>query len=410
MKWFVIICCCLLGTAAVAQKNNLDYYLNQAVAGSPLLKDYESQLAALSLDSKILLAGLKPQVSGISNNMYAPVAGGWGQDEALTNGQQLSALISVNKSLFNKKTINAQLNSLQLQGQLAVNNSKISEQDIRKAIADQYITVYGEQLQLDFNNRINEMLRREDSILKKLTQDNVYRQTDYLAFAVLRQQQQLSSSQLQVQYAFDYAGLNYLAGIVDTTLTPLSDPELQPVRIGDFNSSVFYKQFELDSLKLATDKTLVDLTYLPKVSVFGDVGYNSTLTFKPYKNFGPSIGINITIPIYDGKQKKLQYAKIDIQERNLLVKKDFYTRQRNQQILQLLQQLHATEQLIGLINKQISYTETLITVNEKLLATGDIRLADFILTLGNYFSAKNLVTQNYVSRLKILNQLHYWEK
>ncbi len=411
MKRFVIIFCCLhAGMGAVAQKNGLDYFLNQAVANSPLLKDYESQLASLSLDSKLLLAGLKPQVSGISNNMYAPVIGGWGQDNAITNGQQLSALVQVNKSLFTKKNTSAQLNSLQLQGQLAVNNSRISEQDLRKAIADQYITVYGEQLQLDFNNRVNEMLRREDSILKKLTQDNVYRQTDYLAFAVIRQQQQLSTSQLQIQYSFDYAGLNYLAGIVDTTITPLSDPQLHPVRIGDFTGSVFYKQFELDSLKLAIDKTLIDLTYLPKVNVFGDAGYNSTLTFKPYKNFGASIGINITIPIYDGKQKKLQYAKIDIQERNRLLKKDFYTRQRNQQILQLLQQLHSTEQLIGLINKQINYTETLITVNEKLLATGDIRLADFILTLSNYFSAKNLVTQNYVSRLKILNQLHYWEK
>jgi glutaredoxin 2 len=81
-------------------------------------------------------------------------------------------------------------------------------------------------------------------------------------------------------------------------------------------------------------------------------------------------------------------------------KKDFFLRQRNQQILQLMQQLNATNKLIDQINKQIKYTETLITVNEKLLATGDIRLTDFILTLNNYFNAKNLVTQNYISRLK----------
>jgi hypothetical protein len=64
--------------------------------------------------------------------------------------------------------------------------------------------------------------------------------------------------------------------------------------------------------------------------------------------------------------------------------------------------------LIDQINKQIKYTETLIGVNEKLLATGDIRLTDFILTLNNYFNAKNLVTQNYISRLKIVSQLNYW--
>jgi DNA polymerase III psi subunit len=75
-----------------------------------------------------------------------------------------------------------------------------------------------------------------------------------------------------------------------------------------------------------------------------------------------------------------------------------------------VQQLNATEQLINQISKQINYTETLITVNEKLLASGDIRLTDFILSLNNYFAAKNMVTQNYISRLKIINQLNYWEK
>ena len=91
-----------------------------------------------------------------------------------------------------------------------------------------------------------------------------------------------------------------------------------------------------------------------------------------------------------------------------MLKRDFFIQQRNQQILQLMQQLNATDRFIDQINKQIKYTETLITVNERLLATGDIRLTDFILTLNNYFNAKNLVTQNYITRLKIVNQLNYW--
>ena len=104
----------------------------------------------------------------------------------------------------------------------------------------------------------------------------------------------------------------------------------------------------------------------------------------------------------------MQYSKIDIEERTRISKRDFFILQHNQQKLQLMQQLNATGSLIDQINKQVNYTETLITVNEKLLATGDVRLMDFIFTLNNYFTAKNLVTQNYVSRLKILNQLNYW--
>ena len=155
---------------------------------------------------------------------------------------------------------------------------------------------------------------------------------------------------------------------------------------------------------------LIDLNYRPKINAYGDAGYNSSLTFQPYKNWGASVGVNLTIPIYDGRQKKLQYTKIDIQERTRMFKRDFFIQQRNQQILQLVQQLNSTDKLIDQINKQIKYTETLIKVNEKLLATGDIRLIDFILTLSNYINAKNLATQNYISRLKIIGQLNYWNR
>jgi outer membrane protein TolC len=407
---FILSLCTIVAFSSWGQRNNLDYFTNQALANSPLLKDYRSQILSFSLDSQIIRASLKPQVNGISNNSYAPVIGGWGYDKAITNGAQASALLAVSKSFISNKSIASQVANLQLLSQSAANNIRISEQDLVKAVTDQYIVTYGEQLQLDFNDRINGMLKKEDSLLKKLTQNNVYKQTDYLTFVVTRQQQLLNSSELEIQYTFDYAALNYLAGIVDTATAPLQDPQLNPGTFGDFTNSAFYRQFVLDSLKLLNDRALVDLNYRPKINAFADAGYFSSLAYRPYKNFGTSVGLNVTIPIYDGKQKKLQYSKIDIQERTRLDKRDFFIQQHNQQILQLMQQLNLTVKLIDQINKQVQYTETLITVNEQLLATGDIRLTDFILTLNNYFNAKNLLTQNYVSRLKILNQLNYWAR
>lgn len=411
MKRIIVLCLCVVVSFnSIAQRNNLDYFVSQAIANSPLIKDYNNQVRSFSLDSQIIRASLKPQVNGISTNSYAPIIKGWGYDEVISNGQQLSALIQVSKSFLSSKTIASQISSLQIQSQAIANTVKMSEQDVIKTITDQYIVTYGEQLQLDYNNEINGLLKKEDSLLKILTQNNVYRQTDYLSFAVTVQQQLLITSQLEVQYNFDHAALNYLAGIVDTSISRLEDPQLSSRNFGDFTTSVFYKQFVLDSLKLANDRMLIDLTYRPKINAYADGGYNSSLTFKPYKNFGASVGLNLTIPIYDGKQKKLQYAKIDLQERTRTYKRDFFIQQHDQQVLQLMQQLSATNRLIDQINKQIKYTETLITVNEKLLATGDIRLTDFILSLNNYFTAKNLVTQNYISRLKIINQLNYWSR
>jgi len=407
---FILLLCAIIHVNSKAQRNNLDYFVGQAMANSPLLKDYSNQILSFSLDSQIIRAALKPQVNGISNNSYAPIIKGWGYDEVISNGQQISALIQVSKSFLSTNTIASQIASLQVQSQAIANTIRMSEQDVIRTITDQYIVTYGEQLQLDYNNEINVLLHKEDSLLKILTQNNVYRQSDYLSFVVTVQQQFLSTSQLEIQYNFDYAALNYLAGIVDTSTVPLADPQLNSKSFGDFTTSVFYRQFVLDSLKLANDRMLIDLAYRPKINAYADGGYNSSLVYKPYKNFGVSVGLNLTIPIYDGRQKKLQYSKIDLQERTRVYKRDFFLQQRNQQLLQLMQQLNATNRLIDQINKQIKYTETLITVNEKLLATGDIRLTDFILSLNNYVTARNLVTQNYISRLKIINQLNYWSR
>lgn len=411
MKRLVIVLACMCGFRSVSgQMSSLDQFVNRAIASSPLLRAYQAEVTTLSLDSQLIVAGLRPQVNGNSNNYYAPVIGRWGYDNAITNGAQLSALVSVSKSLVNKRSTETRFENLRLQQRSALNNGQISEKDIRKTVTDQYITAYGEQVQLDFYRHLNNMLRQEDSLLLKLTRDNVYRQSDYLAFRVTVQQQELATAQLENQFLYDCAALQYLSGNLDTSALTLEDPGLNDQVLHDLEGSVFYKQFELDSLKLANDRDMIGLDYRPKINLFGDAGYYSSLALKPYKNFGTSAGISIIVPIYDGKQKKVRYSEIAVQELNRQYRKEYFSRQQQQQIAQLIQQLQATDKLVSQLNKQVSYTETLITVNEKLLATGDIRLTDFILSINNYYTARNLVTQQYINRLRILNQLHYWSR
>jgi len=155
---------------------------------------------------------------------------------------------------------------------------------------------------------------------------------------------------------------------------------------------------------------LVDFSYKPKINLYADAGYNSTVTYLPYKNFGTSFGVNVTVPIYDGRQKKIQYSKIAIAEKTRIVYKDFFKAQYNQQIAQLMQQLHATGELIDEINHQVKYAEGLINVNIKLLETGDAKIADLVIAVNNYLTAKNLLAQNNVSRLQIINQINYWNR
>jgi glutaredoxin 2 len=146
------------------------------------------------------------------------------------------------------------------------------------------------------------------------------------------------------------------------------------------------------------------------VGAYADGGYTSSLQITPYKNFGFSAGISLIIPIYDGHQKQMKYSKINLQERTRQNNREFFINQYNQQIAILKQQLYSTSLLTHKINQQITYTNTLITANGQLLQTGDITMKDYILALNNYLNAKNLLTQNNISKLRIINQINYWNR
>ena len=407
-KYFIIFLSFIYPLFSFGQNKNLDYFINQSLENDPRLTGIRNLVLSNKIDSELIRAANKLQVNGSGNAYYAPVIGGYGYDEVITNGQQLSALVAVNKQINNKTNLNLQFKSLQLQNDSLINSSAITKQDIKKAIIIQYITTYGDQLQLDFNDELIRLLTREEELLKRLTQKNVYKQADYLTFLVTLQQQQLTRSQLLVQYKNDYASLNYIAGIIDTTTETLSEPKIHVIQNYQPYESPFFLNYKIDSLKIENDRLITKVQYRPKVNLFADAGYQSSLILTPYKNFGYSFGINLTVPIYDGHQKQLQFSKLDIQQRTLQKKQEFFDGQYRQQLQQLDQQLNNIESLNTNISKQIEYLETLIKVDGKLLETGYIRITDFILALNNYVTAKNLVVQNEIARLQVIQQINYW--
>lgn len=404
---FLIFACPAL---SFAQPKNLDYFLNNAITNSPLLNEFRNNILIAGVDSALIVAANKYQVTGNGNAYYAPIINGWGYDKAITNGQQLSALVALNKQIYNRRNLSLQFANLQIQKDSLRINSLISEQDLKKNIIAQYITVYSDQLQINFNDELYNLLQRQEIILKKLTQQNVYRQVDYLSFLVTVQQQNLTRQQLEIQHKNDFALLNYLAGIVDTTTVTLEEPQLKIIRTLIADSSAFFLKYKIDSLRLINSRALINLGYRPKVSLFADAGYQSSFDITPYKNFGTNVGINFTIPIYDGRQRRLQYTRLGIEERTRQRNRDFFQRQYYQQIAQLQQQLSLIQSLESSINDQIKFLETLIEANAKLLETGDIKMTDYILALNNFIIAKNLLVQNKVSRYQIINQFNYWNK
>jgi outer membrane protein TolC len=409
MKLLLIFLALLSFASGECQQHGLDYYFSHAKNNSPLLTDYRNQMQSAQLDSQMIRASQKIQVNGVSANYYAPVISGYGYDNIITNGSQVSALVQANKNIISSANLASQYETIRLLKASIGNTAQVAEKDLRKTITTQYITVYGDFQAWAFSREIMDLYQSEESILKRLTQAGVYKQTDYLTFYVSFQQQSLIVRQSEIQFRNDCATLNYLSGIVDTSLVKLEAPDLRMGMMPDIFNSPFYRQYTLDSLNLINQQKAVFYTYKPKINLYADAGYVSSLQYEPYKNFGLSAGLNFSVPIYDGKQRKMKYQKINIAEDTRQHYKDYFLQQYNQQIAQLSQQLRSTESLINDINGQIKYSGTLIDVHKKLLETGEVRITDLILTINTYLNARNLLNQNYVNRMQIINQINYWQ-
>jgi len=393
--------------AGISRAQSLDDYLSTGLKNSPLLKDYSNQIRSGNMDSALVSATYKPQVNLTSQVLLAPSAKNFGYDEAITNGGNFSGLVSANQSLFNKKIKSEQFKTILLSNQSVQITKRLSETELKKMIANQYLTAYSQHVQIQFNKSVLKLLEGESGTLKALAEKGIYLQTDYLNLITTIQNQKITIKQSFIQYKNELATLNYICGINDTTTVILEQPIIQLDNIVSVENSLQMEQFHIDSLKNTNQKALVDLNYRPQLSAFADAGFNAITPINIPYNLGASVGLNFTMPLYDGKQRKEQYTKISIAEETRKYYKDFYKKQFSQQYLQLKEQLKLNDELIADIKEQLASQEQLIGLYKMEIEKGLVRFLDFLTVINNYTSTKNSQTVAEMNRLQIINQLNY---
>ena len=385
----------------------LDYFLTSARANSPVLNDYNNQRYSLKIDSLKMLADNGLQVTGNIDAMYAPVIKGWGYDNVLSNGQNLTSVIRVSKDLMGRENRNTRLADYSLGIRQLFNQSAVTELQLNRVVAEQYINTYSVQQQYQVSQEIIRLLQEEEIILKKLTKNASFKQTDYLSFVVTLQQNQLTSKQLYADWLSNYATLNYLAGMVDTTLQKIAPPLLSDENFIPFEQSIYAESYQTDSLKLANDTKIIDFDYRPKLSAYADGGYMSSFPAKAYKNLGVSAGLLLTVPIYDGDKRKKTLQQKKLQQETLSWYNKFERKQYEQQTLQIESQISQYKQMIATANEQMKYAQTLIEATLRQLPTGDVKVTDFIVSISNYLNLKSSLIQYEINLYNLYNKLKY---
>ncbi|MBC5838711.1 TolC family protein [Flavobacterium muglaense] len=398
----------LITVKSFSQEKDLAFYIEKAQTNSPLLKDLSNQMQLNSIDSLLVIASFKPQIAANLNAYVAPNHNGFGYDTALSNGQSVSGLVGFNQKIIGKNRIDTQAETFKIIKEGLALNKKIAIKDLNKVIIAQYVTAYGSAEQVVYNQKMVELLKNEAVILKKLTQNSIYKQTDYLIFLATLKQQELQVLQLKQQYQNDLGLLNYLSGETDVSFVNLVKPAISLKSIQKEQNTLFEKQFETDSLKISNQNKLIDNSYKPSLSFLGDAGYMSSFVNQGYKNFGFSIGLGLSIPIYDGNQKTLLHQKNETALATNLAYKNNFNKQFEQQLLLLNQRLKQTEEIQNQLQSQLQISDALIEANKKLLLSGDAQITDFMIAIGNVISINNTISQNKINTFQLINEINYW--
>jgi len=386
---------------------SLDYYLANAAQNSPLIKELANQQLSAGLDSLRIRRLSGPQVSANSIADYAPAFKGFGYDLAISNGGIYNATVNVTQPILNRAFIRAQLQDILVRRDSLGNTSRINQADLKKNVINQYIQAFTDQNQFSFQQDVLKLLTGQENILKPLVRSGVYRQSDYLTLLVSRQSQEVTVAQQKILVQNDLGALNLLCGISDTTYTTLMDPAIVRGTPRELARNPLYLKYSLDSLRLQSLRQSLNAYYRPKLSWFADAGFeSSTLAF--YRHYGTRFGLNFTLPIYDGRIRRIGYKQLSIGERIRQNYKSFFEKQYSQQVLALTQQLASTEALVAKIRMQLHYSSMLIDVDRKLLNLGDLKITDYLLALNAYRTNQFTLSQQDLSRMLLINQLNYW--
>jgi outer membrane protein TolC len=391
-----------------SQEKPLDYFLQQGIKNSPLISDLKGQIHSSEVDSLLIKAINKPRIDFKGYAFYAPVINHFGYSEILTNIANLTSVMSVSKQVFNKKSVEANILKTGIQRQSLTNTIRLTENNLKKSITSAYLDVLSTWSDISVNRELLAFAREQEKILKSLTENGVYKQTDYLSFAIDLQGQELQLKELNLQLYKQISALYILCGIKDTSLFSPIKPELMTKTPVISVNLPLFQRFYLDSLRINNENFLIDRNYKPVVSWFSDAGLINNDPSVIYQNFGLSFGINFGLPVYDGNQKTLNHRKLKDEEEIRAAYASAFRKEYDQQLQQWKMEIHQIRALVPSVEAQVKSTELLVNKEKELVSRGSGSITDYLIAVKNYISMRRSLAQYEIRLLQITNEINYW--
>ncbi|MBJ7882534.1 TolC family protein [Gelidibacter salicanalis] len=396
---FFLFCISLAVTISFAQHNaKLDTFIKLAKMNAPNLIENGNFLKIGNLQdrlitaqnnsfqvnatSEILLAPYFDNNGKIIDISTAPSSTAFGYDVGITNGGLYSAQINVTKNLFNQ----AITGNLLFQNKILNNTISLSSEEIShtivKNITDTYVMAYQFQLQEAFTNQILKDLENRLQVVELLVKRAVLMESDYLLLQLDIDGKKLELLQIQNNLGVAINQLFTLSGVPAETID-----QLEPPLINDNQSpsQFFYeKKFENDRLQIVGNQRVFENQYKPQVSAYANTGLNAIEIPNIYRKFGVSAGLRLTIPIYDGQQRKYNAQQSLLKEESLEFYRENSKVQIDNNLKSIEEQIQALEISLQLLDKQLKKQENILEIYKGKLVQGQVSIVDYLNVIQNY--------------------------
>lgn len=281
-------------------------------------------------------AGALPQINASANVKYNAIIPSMpldigGQTQYLKMGQpwNSTAGLSVNQQIFNQSLFTG-LKAARTTREFYQINSQLTDEMLIEKVANAYYDVFTTQLQLETIDNNLENTNKTKSVIEGLVTAGIARQIDLDRIVVninnLQAQRQIIVNSLELKEN----ALKFAIGMPIETAIELPDEtfdinaQLASASTMDLSGRTEIKVLEKQSELLELNRQSMKAAYYPSLSFGGDIGYqgfgNGIPGSNDFKWFPTSgLGLNLSIPIFNGGSTKAKINQATIQIKQLEV-------------------------------------------------------------------------------------------
>jgi outer membrane protein TolC len=293
-----------------------------------------------------------------------------------------------------------------LQDQTFHYNTLLEQHNIARVVTDQYLTAYQYLLLSRLSEEVVDNLRQQLILSGELVEKGFLSSQDYLLLKIEMESQAIARNEARQQYRSHLYQLNALCGINDTTLVDIAAAGLTPAEAG--GPSQFIAKYSLDSLAAAAELSIFEATYQPQVKLFANTGLNAVELNNIQRKFGVSAGLNITLPILDGGQKKLTRQQNHITRSTISAYRQYANRNIAMQRKNLQERIRSMGQNVIAQAKQVNDYRGLLDMSARQLRQGNISMIDYLTLLRNFIELRRNSIDKNISYQMEINQYNYW--